>query len=69
MVKVLIILNHPNYENSFANKIIMENLKSLIPNAEFDHLDKEYPDENINVDAEREKLLKSDVVIFQFPIY
>ena len=28
----------------------MENLKSLIPDAEIDHLDKEYPDEKINVD-------------------
>ena len=51
MVKVLIILNHPNYENSFANKKIMENLKSLIPDAEINHLDKEYQDEKINVEA------------------
>ena len=69
MVKVLIILNHPNYENSFANRNIMKNLITLIPDAEINHLDMEYPDEKINVKAEQEKLLKSDVVIFQFPIY
>ena len=45
----------------------MENLKSLIPDAEINHLDKEYQDEKINVEAEREKLLRADVVVFQFP--
>ena len=69
MVKALIILNHPNYENSFANKIIIENIKSLIPDAEIDHLDKLYPDGKIDIKAEQEKLLRADAVVFQFPIY
>ena len=39
MSKILLILSHPNYENSFANKKIITILKSLIPNIEIDHID------------------------------
>ena len=69
MVKVLVVLNHPNFENSFANKVIIDKLKTLIPDVEIDHLDKLYSDGKIDIKAEQEKLLKADVVIFQFPIY
>ena len=69
MVKVLVVLNHPNFENSFANKIIIDKLKTLIPDVEIDHLDKLYSDGKIDIKAEQEKLLKADVAIFQFPIY
>ena len=46
MVKVLVVLNHPNFENSFANKVIIDKLKTLIPDVEIDHLDKLYSDKN-----------------------
>ena len=39
MSKVLLVLNHPNYKDSFANKIVVEKLKSLIPDIEIDHID------------------------------
>lgn len=29
--KILLVLCHPNYDNSFANKTIVTKLKSLIP--------------------------------------
>ena len=69
MSKVLLVLCHPNYKESFANKIIVEKLKTLIPNIEIDNLHELYPDEKIDVKAEQEKLLRNDVVIFQFPMY
>ena len=69
MPKVLLILSHPNYKESFANKIIVEKLKTLIPEIEIDHIDELYPDEKINVKSEQEKLLRNDFVIFQFPMY
>ena len=31
MSKVLLVLNHPNYKDSFANKIVVDKLKNLIP--------------------------------------
>ena len=69
MSKVLLVLCHPNYKESFANKIIVEKLKTLIPDIEIDNLHELYPDEKIDVKAEQEKLLRNDFVIFQFPMY
>ena len=69
MPKVLLILSHPNYKESFANKIIVDKIKTLIPEIEIDHLDQAYPDEKIDVKAEQEKLLRNDYIIFQFPMY
>ena len=69
MSKVLLVLSHPNYKESFANKIIVDKIKTIIPDIEIDHLDELYPDEKINVKAEQEKLLRNDTIIFQFPMY
>ena len=69
MSKVLLILSHPNYTKSFANKTIVEKIKTLIPDIEIDHIDELYPDEKIDIKAEQEKLLRNDIIIFQFPMY
>ena len=69
MSKVLLVLNHPNYKDSFANKIIVEKLKEIIPGMEIDHIDELYQDKKIDIKAEQEKLLKAEIIIFQFPIY
>ena len=69
MSKVLLILSHPNYAESFANKTIVEKIKNLIPDIEIDHLDSLYPEEKIDVKAEQQKLLRNDYIIFQFPMY
>ena len=69
MSKVLLVLSHPKYKESFANKIIVEKLKTLIPDIEIDHIDELYPDEKINIKAEQEKLLRNDTIIFQYPMY
>ena len=67
--KTLLVLSHTDYDNSFANKKLVEQLLKLIPNIELDHVDKEYPDGKIDIKKEQEKLLKSDVIIFQFPLF
>ena len=69
MTKVLFILAHPNFEQSFANKTIWEAFKKLNTDTEFDEIYKLYPDYKIDVKAEQEKLVKADVVILQFPMY
>ena len=69
MSKVLLVLSHPNYKNSFANKTIVEKLKTLIPDIEIDHIDELYPEEKIDIKAEQEKLLRNDTIIYQFPMY
>ena len=68
MSKVLLVLSHPAYENSLANKAVVDKLKTLIPNMEIDHLDKLYPDYKIDVKKEQEKLVKADTIILQFPM-
>ena len=69
MSKILLILSHPNYKESFANKIIVDKIKTIIPDIEIDHIDSLYPDEKIDVKAEQDKLLRNDTIIFQFPMY
>ena len=67
--KILLVLCHPNYDESFANKTIVSKLKELIPEIEIDHINSLYPDEKINVKSEQEKLIRNDIIIFQFPMY
>ena len=69
MSKVLLVVCHPNLKDSFANKIVVEKLKALIPDMEIDNIHELYPDGKIDVKAEQEKLLKANTVIFAFPMY
>ena len=70
MKKVLIISGHPELrDNSFANKIIMEDLAKLLPDAVIDDLSALYPDYKINVEAEQRKLTNADIIVLQFPIF
>jgi glutathione-regulated potassium-efflux system ancillary protein KefF len=68
MSKTLMILAHPVIENSIGNKNISDNF-SKEANTELRHLDKLYPDFNIDVEAEQEALLNADIIIFQFPLF
>ena len=67
--KILLVLSHTDYENSFANKEIVNKLMTLIPNIELDHVDKIFSDSNIDIKKEQDKLIKSDIIIFQFPLF
>lgn len=65
----LIILGHPDIEQSFANKTIIEELeKSGLP-LEIRNLAKLYPDYRINAEAEQQALLRHHSVVFQYPLY
>lgn len=68
-MKTLIILSHPDFVNSTANKTIVEYLENHSENIEIRHLEKLYPDFKIDVEAEQEALKKADVVILQHPFY
>lgn len=69
MNNILIVSGHNNLTNSFANKIILEKLAQLLPEAEFDYLGKLYPDYQFDVAAEQQKLVNADVIVLQFPIF
>lgn len=62
------ILAHPKIEASIGNRIISK-LTSNQKDVEVRHLNKLYPDFNINIQAEQQALLKADVIIFQYPLY
>jgi len=64
-----IILAHPNLEGgSIANSIITEAV-SKIPSINIRNLYELYPGFRIDVDAEQECLVDSDLIVFQFPFY
>ncbi|MCB0380272.1 MAG: NAD(P)H-dependent oxidoreductase [Flavobacteriales bacterium] len=65
---VLMILAHPNIEQSIANKHI-SNIVSAYDNTEVRNLTSLYPDFKIDVKAEQEALLKADIVVFQYPLF
>ena len=69
MKNILIVSGHTDLNDSFANRKIIEKLQKLIPQAEFDLLDKLYPDYRIDVKKEQKKLIKADVIVLQFPTF
>lgn len=66
---VLIISGDPFFQNSVMNKRVLEILKEKLPSAEFDQLDILYPNYQIDVEAEQNKLLKADTIVIESPIY
>ena len=69
MSKTLLVLFHPNFKNSFANKILVDKIKAKIPDIEIDNIHELYPDLKIDVKAEQEKLLKANTIILAFPMF
>jgi putative NADPH-quinone reductase len=65
----LIILAHPNYDSSFANKTIIEELQSNGQEHEIRNIHRLYPDYKINVQAEQEALLRHQTILLQYPFY
>jgi putative NADPH-quinone reductase len=65
----LIILAHPNFRNSIANKTIIEELQNTELNIEIRDISNLYPDYKVDVKAEQDALLRHQTVIFQYPIY
>lgn len=65
----LIILAHPHYETSLANKALINTLLSRKPDIEVRDIHKLYPDYRINAQAEQAALLQHQAVIFQYPLY
>jgi len=68
MTNVLILLAHPDFENSVGNKTIINAVKDL-PQVNIRNLSVLYPNFKIDVKAEQEAMLKADLLIMQYPIY
>jgi len=70
MKKTLLILSHPNLEESKFNKALIEGIKDL-ENLTIRHLEEHYGSniKAFDIEKEQQLLLKHDRVIFQFPWY
>ncbi|MGD8110881.1 NAD(P)H-dependent oxidoreductase [Vibrio sp. NTOU-M3] len=66
--KVLVLYAHPSQHRSEVNQPLI-NAAEQIEGVTIVDLYYEYPHYHINVDAEQQRLLEHDVVIFQFPLY
>ncbi len=65
----LIILAHPTFEKSIANKTIIEELQKSDVDLEIRNIHSLYPDYNIDVNKEQEALLRHQTIVFQYPFY
>lgn len=68
MRKILILFAHPKFEQSDVNFSLLENIKNL-ENVQIRDLYELYPDFNIDIQTEQEKLFEHEVVIWHHPIY
>ncbi|MPW36035.1 NAD(P)H-dependent oxidoreductase [Vibrio sp. B1Z05] len=69
MSKVLVISGHPNLDESFTNKVILEQLESHIDDVQVRRLDTLYPNYQIDVATEQQALLDADIIVLQFPFF
>ncbi len=65
----LIILGHPNFKKSFANKTIIKELRKSDLDIEVRHIKELYPDFKIDIKFEQEALLRHKNIVFQYPFY
>lgn len=65
----LMILAHPKFDQSIANKTIVEALKESGVPLDIRNIHELYPDYQIDIKAEQENLLKYQNIILQYPFY
>lgn len=64
----LIILGHPNIEQSLANKTIIKELEQSDLEIEIRNIAQLYPDYKIDSKTEQEALLRHRNIVFQYPL-
>ncbi|SDS19329.1 Putative NADPH-quinone reductase (modulator of drug activity B) [Paenibacillaceae bacterium GAS479] len=67
-MKTLVIVVHPNLEQSKVNKTWAERLQQE-EGMTLHYLYAQYPDFKINVEKEQQLLVEHDRIVFQFPFY
>ena len=65
----LIILAHPNYAPSVANRAVINGLQRSGLDLEIRPIAELYPDFQIDVAAEQQALLRHQTIVFQYPFY
>ncbi|MBT2756295.1 NAD(P)H-dependent oxidoreductase [Mesobacillus foraminis] len=67
-MKVLVIVAHPNIEESTMNRTWIKELKKH-PEITVNELYKQYPDEKIDVEREQKLCEEHERIVWQFPFY
>lgn len=68
-MKILVIVTHPDIENSIINKRWIEELSKYPDRYIVHQLYSAYPDEKIDVSLEQKLVEQYDKIVFQFPVY
>ena len=68
-MKILLIVGHPNLEQSVANAVIVEELSKAFPNMQIRKLCEIAPDGKFDIAKEQGALLDADAIIWQFPYH
>jgi len=68
-MKTLIIVIHPNINESVLNKRWIQELRKFPERYTIHQLHEAYPDEKIDVQAEQLLVEQHDKIVFQFPYY
>ena len=69
MAKIVVISAHPDYENSLANRAVIEEFQKLVPKAEIVKLAEVYPDFKIDAKTEQQRLAPAEMIIFEYPFW
>jgi putative NADPH-quinone reductase len=67
VTETLILLSHPDYANSRANRMLVEAAAAL-PEVQVAHLEEFYPDGRIDLDLEVARLIAARHIVLQFPV-
>ncbi len=68
-MKTLVIVIHPNIQDSVINKRWIEELYKYPEKFYVHQLHEVYPDEKIDIVAEQKLIEQHDKIVFQFPLY
>ncbi|WP_319025136.1 NAD(P)H-dependent oxidoreductase [Nisaea nitritireducens] len=68
MARVLVLFAHPRTDRSVANTALMAAARAM-DGVTFADLYAEYPDFDIDIDREQQRLRESDILVFQHPVY
>ena len=68
-MKTLVILSHPQLDQSVANLAMIEEYKKSSLDITIHHLEATYSGYDIDVAAEQQLLLDADTIVLQFPFY
>jgi len=68
MARVLVLFAHPRTDRSVANTALVAAARA-IDGVELVDLYAEYPDFDIDIDREQQRLRATDILVFQHPVY